>query len=136
MIKKGYQLRVTSWENDADNYNTVSLDGLSKEDVEFYINFIKVFRELDLENRYDETVTDEEAHEFREKISDIYKGTIPDKFEEWFDGDGHSIVDLSGNILSNNSEFTTRVYDFHEIYFFPDDVNDVTGDFDTISSRH
>lgn len=30
-IKAGYRLTVTSWENDADNYRTVSVDGLSEE---------------------------------------------------------------------------------------------------------
>lgn len=28
MIKAGYQVQVTSWENDGDNYNTISIDGL------------------------------------------------------------------------------------------------------------
>lgn len=136
MIKKGYQLQVTSWENDADNYNTVSLDGLTKEDVEFYINFIKVFRELNLENRYNDPVTDEEANLFKEKISNIYNGIIPEKFKEWFDGYGETIVDVSSDILSYGEEFTTRVYDSHNIYFFPEDVNDVTDHFDIIPSRY
>lgn len=136
MIKKGYQLRVTSWENDADNYNTVSLDGLSKEDVEFYLNFIKVFRELDLENRCDEPITDEEAASFREKISDLYNGNIPEKFKEWLGSDGYAIVELSSDVLSGSTDFTTRVYDSHEVYFFPEDVNEVTDQFDIISSRY
>lgn len=36
-IPVGYQLHVTSWENDGDNYKTEIISGLSKEDTEFLV---------------------------------------------------------------------------------------------------
>ena len=34
-IKAGYRVTITSWENDADNYNTKSIDGLTENEVRF-----------------------------------------------------------------------------------------------------
>ena len=45
-IKPGFLLRITSWENDGDNYKTVSLDGLTLELVRFYVEFCKLFRSV------------------------------------------------------------------------------------------
>jgi len=42
-IKAGYLLKLTTWENDADNYNTTELDGLTNEEVQFYIMIAKCF---------------------------------------------------------------------------------------------
>lgn len=36
-IKSGYQLQVTTWENDADHYKTKVIDGLIEEDVKFLV---------------------------------------------------------------------------------------------------
>jgi hypothetical protein len=44
MIQAGYQLHVTTWENDADHYQTNSIGGLSKEDVEFYVHILRHFK--------------------------------------------------------------------------------------------
>ena len=44
IIPPGYQLHITSWENDADNYNTKIFSGLTKEDVRFYIHFLNHFK--------------------------------------------------------------------------------------------
>jgi hypothetical protein len=43
IIPSGYQLHITSWENDADNYKTEILSGMTKEDVQFYIHFLSHF---------------------------------------------------------------------------------------------
>ena len=43
LIPSGYQLYITSWENDADNYKTEILSGLTKEDVQFYVHFLSHF---------------------------------------------------------------------------------------------
>ena len=42
-ISAGYRLIVTSWENDADNYKTKSMDGLSEEATYFLGALIKLF---------------------------------------------------------------------------------------------
>lgn len=42
-IEPGYMLKITTWENDADNYNTLTKTGLTKEDTIFYIKVAKLF---------------------------------------------------------------------------------------------
>ena len=44
MIKSGYLLQITSWENDGDCYNTISLDGLNDGQVYWRIEFLKALR--------------------------------------------------------------------------------------------
>lgn len=43
-IPAGYRLSFTSWENDADNYNTIVFDGLSELDVKFLVELGKLLR--------------------------------------------------------------------------------------------
>ena len=42
-IPAGYQLHVTTWESAYDHYKTQVLSGLTKEDVEFYLDLMKPF---------------------------------------------------------------------------------------------
>jgi hypothetical protein len=41
MIKQGYVIEVTSWENDADCYNTKRIDGLTEQEVVWRVNVLK-----------------------------------------------------------------------------------------------
>lgn len=43
LYKKGYLVRVVSWENDGDNYNTKEVSGLTKEEAESTVAFAKLF---------------------------------------------------------------------------------------------
>ena len=43
-IKKGYTIKVTSWENDADNYNTREITVDTKEEAEMYYNMMQLFK--------------------------------------------------------------------------------------------
>lgn len=42
-IPAGYQLHVTTWENDADAYNTEIFSGLTETDVKFLLSIAKKF---------------------------------------------------------------------------------------------
>lgn len=42
IIPAGYRLTVTSWENDADNYNTEVKEGLSLEKCRIYVDLCKL----------------------------------------------------------------------------------------------
>lgn len=42
-IPAGYQLHVTSWENDADDYGTEIISGLTEADVRFLLSIAKQF---------------------------------------------------------------------------------------------
>ncbi len=43
IIPAGYRLTVTTWENDADNYKTVILEGLDEAAVRFYVELARLF---------------------------------------------------------------------------------------------
>lgn len=43
-IKAGYRLTVTSWENDADNYRTITKDGLEESEVRFIIILLSLIK--------------------------------------------------------------------------------------------
>lgn len=48
-IPTGYQLQVTTWENDADDYKTQKISGLSFNEVLFYIEFASKFVSINAE---------------------------------------------------------------------------------------
>ena len=42
-MKPGYLLKITTWENDADNYNTVDFDGLDVNQTNMLIDIAELF---------------------------------------------------------------------------------------------
>lgn len=48
-IPTGYQLQVTTWENDADDYKTQIISGLSFNEVLFYVEFASRFVSINAE---------------------------------------------------------------------------------------
>ena len=44
VIEAGYRITVTSWENDADNYNTKTLDGLTEHEAGYHIDLLKLIK--------------------------------------------------------------------------------------------
>jgi hypothetical protein len=42
-LKPGYLLKITTWENDGDNYNTKELHGLSEMETNFVIDVCELF---------------------------------------------------------------------------------------------
>ena len=42
IIKAGYRITVTSWENDADYYNTNTVDGLDEQETKFHVDLLKL----------------------------------------------------------------------------------------------
>ena len=43
-IKAGFRITVTSWENDADNYNTTITNGLDESTVQYHVDFLKLIK--------------------------------------------------------------------------------------------
>lgn len=43
VIKKGYMIEVTTWENDGDNYKTSSVDGLSQQELRVLYDYCNRF---------------------------------------------------------------------------------------------
>lgn len=124
-IPAGFQLQVTSWENDADCYNTVTYSGLTREDCAFLIDVAKLFQSR---NRVTGGFGNQSPDEFEVDaaidkiiakhpgISAEYAATNFDSAIELVDGYGYE------------SDYV-RVYDTHQVFYYETPVANVTGDF-------
>jgi len=147
-IPAGYRITVTSWENDGDHYNTVSLDGLSLDKVGFYADLCKAFRSR---NSYDgkpggvgnyyEPSDAEIAHvhgvlrkiyakhpAIRAELVDEDTETTDEEFE---DGLGDMLMDMASDIGLTAGEFFTRVCSAWTVEYLavPVEFEDVTSRF-------
>jgi hypothetical protein len=130
-IKPGFLLKVVSWENDADNYNTWEKDGLSENDVRFYILMAKLFA-----SKYDDAgafgnariprcgVPDPMTEALEARVAGFVAngGTVP---ADWWGED--SLYDIIG--IWNEGE-NYRVYESHSVVEVPEPgLKDVTEKF-------
>lgn len=146
-IKAGYRLTVTTWENDADNYNTEIVEGLSKELCKLYVAICKAFEHSsDYDNRICNMYEPDEEEIARFNTAMLKIGR---EFEsvirmELFDGeqlpaDGSiSDEDLLGvleedlsNLGIHGGDFFTRVVSAWSVEHVPADIvlTDVTEEF-------
>lgn len=144
IIPKGYRLTVTSWENDADNYNTKSMEGLTKEEIEFLVPFIKLFKSknshndnTNFGNMYspDEDEIEQANEAVRKLVSkhDVVNFSFGDYFSA-LDGedDEHSAwSDFLYNLGLSGGEYFTRVLSSYKIEYIPEElkIQDVTKEF-------
>lgn len=117
MIKQGYQIQIESWENDGDFYNTKFIDGLSKEQVKDYIQFLECIkpygnestRVKDFKNIFDSLVInknsliDPESKYPVDEVSDLIYETV-----------GY-----------NETGECVRVLESIKVYYIPVELNEV-----------
>lgn len=133
--KAGYAVRVTSWENDGDNYKTVHCHIGEKEKVAVVVKFANLFRSMNSNPpgignlmHYDTYKAVCVLGEFYEQhrpwfCADIdLDGTIDEVEENEIIGD--CMLDFARSLgLSGNSEdFATRVLQKIEVLYFESDV--------------
>lgn len=152
-IKAGYQLIIDSWENDWDSFKSMTLSGLSKEEVHFYIDLLKNF---DSESCHEggfgnESIDDNVLVDYvntvllrhplvSEEITKNYNlGKVEDDFDE--DDEFSNYVRDSYYLLitdlldSPESEYYRsehnfcRVFERVNVYFIPDEIINVTAQF-------
>lgn len=132
-IPSGYQLQITSWTNDADNYNTTIHSGLTKEDVEFLINVIKPFKSKNNGGRFgnnDSCTSDVDEH-----IFECFKNHLNSEksaYSEWFEGieeDCDGLSDLAYDLIGCDEYCGWRVFDSAKVFFYPEEVKEVTESF-------
>jgi hypothetical protein len=143
-IKPGFLLKITTWENDGDNYNTLDLAGLSEDHVSFFLRVANLFQSY---NRHGDgkfgnnevnddatgTAIDAIVAEFkannREVPIDWDKELYPDKewLAEYCDGfyNDH-IYELIG-IWCEGERY--RVFDSFKVFHVPAALEDVTHKF-------
>ena len=134
-IPSGYQIQITSWENDGDNYNTQILEGLTKDCAKALVEFAKIFKI----SCYDKggiaanACSDDEVKWpiLFKKVRGIlskYPGSIEAHFEEsgsfskYTDEELRDLIsELNGEILGQ-SEYLFRVFSGYEAYYYPEDI--------------
>lgn len=131
-IRAGYQLHLESWENDADNYQTKILDGLTKEEVIAMVNVAKLFYS---EHHGGVGGTDyrrggeEKQHEAYDKVKEIL---IPIGWMEEDDDYGSISEFVTDQVLGWAGEGFCdgyiRVFESFKIYYFPTAVEEVEFD--------
>ena len=132
-IKAGFRLEVETWENDADNYRTEVLDGLTEAEVKFYVEVAKAHYSKNdpskkgFGNMYEPDKEEEKEYTdamraiFRKHISVLNK--IWDDFEpSWIDEE--SFLDMVNNVnyklgLNGSEYYFTRVTDSIKVSHTP-----------------
>ena len=132
-VKQGYLLKITTWENDADNYNSATLDGLTEKQVEFYVAVAKMHYSINRHqgcfgNMYEPS--EEEEEEYTNAMRVLYKKHIDVVAELWGETFEPSFIDdpdFLDVVMSVNHDLTlsgsegrmTRVTDKIEISYNP-----------------
>lgn len=140
VIKAGYRLTVTSWENDADNYATKVIDGLTIERARVCVAYCKLFKDDgSVSNMYEPD--EDEIATIDERVASVARadaGFIAHVFdaiganatdEEIRDYVFETIISEMG--LCWRSDFYTRVCDSWRVEHIEHDINipDVTDTF-------
>jgi hypothetical protein len=136
-LKKGYWAKVTTWENDADNYQTNELIGLSEESVKFLMKLCERHRSTHYNEGGFGNMYDPSSEETKKYWNAIHEMLIADPagydlFEiDEFDED--HICDFMHDLGLHGSsdDFFTRVFDDIKIVYVPQDITlkDVTSKF-------
>lgn len=140
MLPAGYRLTVWSWENDADNYQTNTMQGLSKDETKFLIEFCRLFENAEYEDGGFGNITegsDELYENLARAIMDIVErgdGVPPasmqraldaaaelDHDENWYIGIARAAGEIH-NSLFGSTEFEFRMYDKHTVEYLDHDV--------------
>ena len=138
-IPAGYQLHITSWTNDADNYNTKIHDGLSEEDVKFLLDVVKPFKSQHNGGRFGNN--DSCTGQINEHIFECLKKYPTTQFQECLEGfeqdidldedeeeiDGLS--DLAYDLVGRDEYCGWRVFESAKVFFYPEEVKEVTKQF-------
>lgn len=132
-IPKGYQITFKTWENDADNYNTKVVEGLTEEQAKMFVEIAELhysqhgYHSKGFGNMYEPC--DKEIEEYKQAIEIVALKHF-EVLKEYF-GEGLTIEDvfewITQNItyeigLSGTSEFYTRVLDSYSVVYVPEDV--------------
>jgi hypothetical protein len=133
-IKAGIKLEITSWENDMDNLNTISVNGLTEDEAKFYIEFASLFKSCDSRDdkkNFGNTsdLTEEQGKILLSLVDDIVKKYPGAKsvhdiyhYEESAD---EFVRNLSSDILGNCEWLTFRVFESYKAYIIPSDIAEI-----------
>lgn len=126
IIKAGYRLSVTSWENDADNHKTETIDGLTLQQVRLLIELVSLFDSgSEFSNLHSPSKAKMEKIDL--ELSKFQKlGSVTTIKEHW----------LARLGIYFATEFYTRVYEKHSVEHVPKEIviEDATENLNEIAS--
>ena len=129
-IPVGYQLHVTSWENDGDNFDTKILSGLTAEDVAVYVDLLSLLVSASAGGFANRNNIDIErvALAVREKLAAHPK--LSDGIrKDFLECDMDSVRDPMGDLLGYSEYVDFRVFASCKVYLFETPAKDVTKQF-------
>lgn len=143
MLKKGYQITVVSWENDADNYKTEIVSGLSEARTKLYVDLLKlVSRGGEFGNSSDGDLWFDtpKGKRFYQKAREILLMHIKEvqshchgSFNFDSDDDIHDYVlcNIYPDLIGSSEYYDTRIAEKITITYIPEDIvlQDVTSQF-------
>ena len=130
MIKAGYQITITSWENDADNYKDVTIGGLTKDRVKYIIAMCSLFTSNKHGNLYDVRHDSQEVFLARldmVAVASAYTDVLEPNEIEYICEDPSEYMNT---FISNGTDYTFRVFDSYKVHLMPIDIADVTNEFE------
>lgn len=137
IYKKGYLLRIASWENDLDHFNTVEINVADEARARTIAKFAQLFQRDDVGNIYDPD--EEEMEDIKNIFFDFYQNNLNLFPETWDDidatTDANAVLDAAMEFASElgltGDEYWSRAASTVEIYYFENDVycQDVSDDF-------
>ena len=130
-IPAGYQLHITTWENDGDNYKTKIISGLGEFDLKFYIDWINQFKGA----RGNDYVEDEELSSILSEMLDKHpymSETLRTKWTDMLECED-LIWEMNAYFLSNPDNGYdhgfVRAIDHLEVFLVPEEITNVTSQF-------
>jgi hypothetical protein len=144
LIPAGYRLSVTSWENDADNYQTEVLEGLTREAVIAYTELLKLIKKTDGGGLSNNSYMSTEKFEFIETFRPLMREHtelalfILEQVEE--DVDDEEFADklisfINDKLLGYSESYIMRVFESFKVEYIPHDIQleDVTKEFQDVA---
>lgn len=154
-IPAGYQLHISTWENDGDSYATQIVSGLSFTDAAFYIDLVYLFSSVNNHNRNqpsgfgNDYVPSAKLATAIDKLMLVHSDISDDTRTKWNqiiqevrdceddeDMVEEGLVDTLYDLLGTPSDFYYdgeypfyRVCDRVEVFYFPFEVENVTKQF-------
>jgi hypothetical protein len=135
IIPPGYRISVTTWENDADNYRTETIEGVPEKHVPFIVAVCKLLRSKNgrndtkcFGNMYEPSEHEMEAyHEALQKVIDQH----PDRPKYCDDPEGVEECLLYELGFGSSEYYATRVFESIKIEHIPEKITlqDVTSKF-------
>ena len=132
-LKKGYNIAVTSWENDGDYYNTKIIHTNSKSEVLFWRDWLELFSSKNTEgskedfgNSFYEDIDFDYLAELTAQILEkhdirLFENTVGPKEMRSLEYASETLGDLAAKALSSSEVYMFRVFEKLEVFIITEE---------------